>query len=457
MAENELSKVVEGGYCIGCGACAAASPENISVIEDEYQQYQAKIRDGHDREAVASACAVCPFSNQGLNEDEISDRVFDKSSGAEGAVIGYYRSLYAGHVVEDKIRDKATSGGIITWTLAQLLERDLVDAVIHIKESDKEGTLFEYGFSRTKEEVIAGAKSRYYPVEMSEVMDFVKKNEGRYVFVGLPCFVKAARNLCIQDPVVGERIHYFVGLVCGHLKSKAFADLVGWQAGITPGTLKNIDFRNKIADRPANNYGIRVDGKDGKSKVLIARDCLGTNWGHGFFKYEACDYCDDIFSESADLAVGDAWLKEYTPDSKGNSVVITRNEVIDEIVTEGLKGDLLNLDELSADVMREAQGGGFRHRRSGLGYRLYLKQKKKLWAPKKRVEINKHGISFSRKLVLILRVYLRDKSAQYWKECRETGDYASFEGKIRGPSRAYGMLLKTAAFGKSMVQLIKKR
>ncbi len=454
---NDLNKIIDGGYCIGCGACAHAAKGSVEIIEDEYRQYQARIKPDADDISLESALAVCPFSNEGLNEDQISEEVFDQDKGQVGDVIGYYQSLYAGHVVEDDLRAKVTSGGIITWALTQLLEKDHIDAVIHIKNSSKKGTIFEYGISHTSSEVIGGAKSRYYPIEMSEVMDFVRKNEGRYAFVGLPCFVKAARKLCMQDPVIEKRIRFFVGLVCGHLKSKAFAELVGWQAGIEPDKLANIDFRHKLPDRPADNYGIRVEDEDGNSKVLVARDTLGTNWGHGFFKYKACDYCDDIFSETADLAVGDAWLKQYTADSKGNSVVITRNKLIDELIHDGVQSGSLKLDVLTADEMRQAQGGGFRHRRSGLSYRLYLKQKKKLWAPNKRVPVSKNTISFSRKLVLIFRVYLRDKSAEFWKKSRVEGDYNNFEKRMNGPSRVYGMLLKSASLGKRLSQKVKKR
>ena len=153
--------------------------------------------------------------------------------------------------------------------------------------------------------------------------------------------------------------------------------------------------------------------------------------------------------------MGDAWLKQYTADPKGNSVVITRNKQIDELLREGQEDGELKLDTLSAEEMRQAQGGGFRHRRSGLGYRLYLKQKKGKWFPLKRVAVNRNAISFSRKLVLIYRVYLRDKSAEIWKDCRASKDYSSFERRMRGPSRGYSMLLKTAAFGKRLVQRIK--
>jgi coenzyme F420-reducing hydrogenase beta subunit len=190
----QLNEIINGGYCIGCGACAAASHGKVKVIEDEYLRYQARITTECDSEGISASLAVCPFSNENLNEDQISQQVFDPTEGQVGEVIGYYQSLYAGHVTDENVRIKVTSGGIISWTLSQLLERGLIDAVIHVKKVKKPGTLFEYGISRTPDEVLAGAKSRYYPVEISKMMDFVRNNDGRYAFVGLPCFVKAVRS-----------------------------------------------------------------------------------------------------------------------------------------------------------------------------------------------------------------------------------------------------------------------
>lgn len=442
---NELKKIIDGGYCIGCGVCVAATHGHISMVEDEFLQYQAEVPVAINSDAMASALAVCPFSDSGLNEDQISHKVFVRDKGQIGDVIGYYQSLYAGHVADDGIREKVTSGGIISWILSQLLERNLVDGVIHIKRCSRPGTLFEYGISRTSDEVLDGAKSRYYPVEVSQVMNYVRENEGRYVFVGLPCFNKAVRNLCLHDPVLNKRILYFVGLVCGHLKSKAYAELLGWRAGIDPKKLAYVDFRWKLPDRPADHYGIRVEDIEGNSKVLVAKETPGTNWGLGFFKYEACDYCDDIFSETADIAVGDAWLKQYTDDAKGNSVVVVRNEVIGDIIQNGIQSGVLELDVLTPDETLMSQGGGFRHRRTGLGDRLFLKQKRAEWVPKKRVDPVTAGIPFMRKLIYRYRMFLREQSAAAWRKSRECGDYTVFDRRMNWPTRGYSLLLKTAA------------
>lgn len=444
---NDLQKIIAGDYCIGCGACAATTA-NIKIIEDKYKKYQANIINDLDDKQLTLALNVCPFSNNGQNEDEISKTIFNHTEGRIGEVIGFYRSLYAGHVVDDNLRMNSTSGGIITWILMQLLETSLIDAVIHIKKSSKKGTLFEYGISKTKEEIMEGAKSRYYPIEMSKVLEYVKKNDLRYAFVGLPCFVKAIRKSCVEDKILADRIQFCVGLVCGHLKSKAYSEYVAWQAGITPENLAEIDFRYKVANQPANNYGIFVKDIYGNNTILNTRSTLGTNWGLGYFKYEACDYCDDIFAETADINVGDAWLKHYTVDYKGNSVIITRNKQIDEIIKNGIESGALKLDILSEEEIRQSQGGGFRHRRSGLEYRLYLKQRKGEWAPKKRVPINKNGISLSRKIIYIFRVYLQKKSSHYWMLASKNGNYDSFERRMRIPGRIYQLFLNLIAWSR---------
>lgn len=446
---SELEKIVKGGYCIGCGSCASIS-NDIEIVENKYKYYEALIKDSSNSDTIDNATAVCPFSNMGLNEDEMSNIIFDQSKGKIGEVIGYYQGLYAGHFDDENIRMKTTSGGIITYTLIQLINRKLVDAVIHVKPTGTEGTLFKYSISKTEEEIVKGAKSRYYPIEMSDVIKYVKQNDMRYVFVGLPCFVKSIRKYMQIDEIINSRIKFCIGLVCGHLKSKAFSELVAWQGGIDPLKLKYIDFRYKIIDRPADNYGISVEENSGQKNILVAKETMGTNWGLGYFKYEACDYCDDIFSETADLTVGDAWLKTYTKDYKGNSVIITRNEKIDKILCDGLTKNELSLDRLSEDEMRNAQGGGFRHRRSGLSYRLYLKKKNKQWAPKKRVEISRNSISGSRKLIYKYRVFLREKSSEYWYYASKKGDYRIFTKKMKFITDVYSMLLKLSSLLKRL-------
>src|SRR5699024_6308012 len=128
--------------------------------------------------------------------------------------------------------------------------------VIHVKKNvNKENDLlFKYEISSSIEEVQQGAKTKYYPVELSEVIKKVKETPGRYAIIGIPSFIYAVRLLTIQDKILDDRIKYTIGLVCGHQKSTKFSEFMAWQVGIEPGNLIDIDFRHKLPDKPANQY-----------------------------------------------------------------------------------------------------------------------------------------------------------------------------------------------------------
>lgn len=425
---NSLHNIVEGGYCIGCGACNAVDP-SIRIALDEYGKYQANVSRAAT-ELGENVLNVCPFSDEGPNEDAIGKRIFAEDC-SHDSQLGYYRSLFVGHVAEGKYRETGASGGIITWLLVNMLQEGMVDHVIHVKKAgrQKNGCLFKYGMSSSAEEIMDGAKSRYYPVEISRVMEQVRKSPGRYVFVGLPCFVKAVRRLMESDPVIRERIKFCVGLVCGHLKSAAFADSFAWQVGIAPGSLEEIDFRVKIPGRSAGNYGVYFRG-GGLELIKPTREFLGANWGHNFFRYAACDYCDDVFAETADVAIGDAWLPKYETDSGGNCVVVVRNPILGEVFNDAIQSGRLKLGPSTVEEITLSQAGGLRDRREGLGYRLYLRQKKKTWAPSKRVAAQKPAIPLRRMLIYKNRSNMAMASHRYWKIAVDKGSFGLFENKM---------------------------
>lgn len=96
---------------------------------------------------------------------------------------------------------------------AQLLARGLVDGVAHVVPADAQqaGRLFRYRISRSVDALREGAKSRYYPVEMSEVLREIRAVPGRYAVVGIPCFIKAVQLLRRQDALLRERIAFTLG------------------------------------------------------------------------------------------------------------------------------------------------------------------------------------------------------------------------------------------------------
>ncbi len=413
---NELRQVIEGGYCIGCGACHAATQGTVQIGMNREGLFQANAdqADALPQEALSNALQACPFSSLGPNEDAIAQAHFGRLGNPDSR-LGHVGDAYIGHVTEGDFRSGGTSGGLISWILSELLRTGRIHAAIHVRSIDhpEDGVLFRYGISRSGPEIQAHAKSRYYPVEMSHVLQTVRDTPGSYALVGLPCFIKAFRRLARFDPVLQERVKFCIGMVCGHLKSKAFADCFGWQVGIPPGQLEEADFRVKQPGRTASDYGVLLRGA-GVDVTRPVRQFFGANWGYNFFRYPACDFCDDVFAETADMVVGDAWLADYEKDPLGNSIVVLRNQTLRELVHQARQENRLHLAPASPDLIAESQGGGLRDRREGLAYRLARRQLRGQWIPSKRIRPNATALPPQRARRYRLRSETGAASLRWW-------------------------------------------
>lgn len=425
--------VVQNDYCIGCGACSIIN-DNIKVELDSFGKFKAALKNVSEVNiSDTPVTAVCPFSDQSVNEDVIGQELYGDLDIGYDTKIGYFDGIYAGHVEEGEFRKNGSSGGMGTWILSELFRLGLIDGVVHVKSNnhnEHDPLLFRYQISRSLNEITSGAKSRYYPVEMSEVLKTIKENPGRYAVIGVSCFIKSVRLLARQDPEINERVKYCIGLICGHEKSTRFAEMLAWQVGIEPGKISTIDFRKKLEGRVANDYAVEVVGTvEGREVTVTKRmhELMGFNWGHGFFKPKSCDYCDDVMNETADLTIGDAWLPQYVQDSKGTNVLVVRHPVIKEIIEEGIESSKLSLDIISAESVAKSQSSNYRHRRDELPFRLQVAKDAGAWAPKKRVVPSSDNIAKNRKSLQLTRMELAQKTHSSFAEARKMGSLPYFK------------------------------
>lgn len=456
--------VLKYDYSYGTGVSAYVD-DAISIKWNEFGEYKPVMSEKSNMKDEAKAISLSlvePMMNNGLNESIVADELFGSISGiTHHPKLGYYSDLYAGHVSEGDYRKRASSGGLGTWILKELFEKEMIDGVIHVKENNdpEDSALFHYDISRSIEEIKQGAKTKYYPVELSRVLKLIRETPGRYAIIGLPAYIYSVRLLARQDDVVNSRIKYAIGLICGHLKSARFADLMGWQLGIKPGDIEKIDFRKKLADRPAHRYGIEITGKvEGESQTFIkpVKELMGQNWGQGFFKVKASDYTDDVMNETADMTIGDAWLPEYTNDSEGTNVLLVRHPEIASLIKEGIKDNKLVLVEITSDKIVESQASHFRHTQDELGYRLWMRDKEKEWRPTKRVKAS-NKLPFIRKKIQEQREIIAQSSHIHFKEAIERDDLSYFSQKMEPLVKKYERYYSYAYYTKQgFGQLTKK-
>lgn len=422
--------------------------DNIEMKLNEYGLYEEQMK--NTKQKISEEVLKCyPIFNNNVNEsivanelyNEIKDIHFDKR-------IGFYKDLYVGHVLEGNYRKNGSSGGFGTWILKELLENNEIDYVIHVKKNNKsKDILFKYDVSNNIEEVLDGSKTKYYPTELSEVLNTVKEQEGRYAIVGIPSFIYSIRLLMKNNKIIKERIKYTVGLICGHQKSTKFAESMAWEVGIKPGNLLDIDFRYKIPNKPANQYGVKFTGSvNNEIKTIIKpkSELFGQNWGWGMFKPLSSDFCDDVFNETADIVLGDAWLNEYVSESGGNNIVIVRNENISRLVKNALREGRLNLTEVSKDKIFESQASHYKHTHDELEYRLYKRKSMGLWVPEKRVKPSSK-IKPVRQEIQELRIKISEMSHIIYLKAVEKNNYDYFRTNMEKITDDYRILYKKLA------------
>lgn len=377
---------------------------------------------------------MCPFTNDSEDEDAIAARLYGDLTHDER--IGRYRSLYAGRIADDGEVPFSSSGGLTNWTLTKLLEEGLVDGVIHV--GDLEQPMFGYVISTTLDELRDGRKSKYFPSTFDEVLRSIRGDTRRYAFVGIPCAVKALRHVTSQDDVLRDQIVFAVGIVCGHLKTMAYPESFAWQLGIEPAELETVDFRIKDPELTSRQYkfGARAKGAT-EWREAQTLSLVGGSWGHAVFQLNACNYCDDVFAETADVVFGDAWLSKYEIDWRGTNVVVTRNPIIDRVLRDGVDRGEITLDVLDSDAVARTQAGNFRHRRDGLAVRLADDETAGLWAPAKRVKPGYGHVAAERVDLIRKRRELSQVSQVAFENAKSAGDLNVYLNAVKPLIDAY--------------------
>jgi len=441
--------VVRSGLCVGCGSCVAQgdavaiAPPQPQMVLDGHGELKPRGEPGWMRHGPPAFARTCPSSPVALDETRIAAELFPGAACSDEGM-GRFLGAYVGFAAEPGWRERGSSGGLVSWVAAELLRTGRVDGVAHVGPSDN-GRLFCYRLSRSLAEIQAGAKSRYYPVDMSEVLAEIRAVPGRYAVVGVPCFIKAVQLLRREDALVRERVVVTLGLFCGHMKSARLVESFAQQMQVPLAEVEGMDFRLKDARRPANWYTAQFRLRDGRTAQRDWFHLAEGDWGAGFFQNEACNFCDDVMAETADISFGDAWVEPYASDGRGTNVVIARSPEMQALLSRALATRRLALDPVGADFVARTQAAGLRQRREGLAYRLTWRRSG--LRPRKRVSPER-ALPWRRKLIYRARAAISTWSRRLFRLARATGKYRLYRWWARHALALYqGLAYSTGRLG----------
>ncbi|MDD2425870.1 MAG: Coenzyme F420 hydrogenase/dehydrogenase, beta subunit C-terminal domain [Bacteroidales bacterium] len=421
-----IDLVTRRDLCTGCGLCCYSCSSH--ALEMHWNDY------GFLEPVLTGSCkscgdciTVCPFNPQPAPEIRDENKIaglFLQEATLHHPRIGRYNGLYAGY--SDKFRMTSSSGGVATYVLTTLLEKGIVQHLFLVRESALKGVHYEYRLCSTAAEVAQGAKTKYYPVTLANLLSGIRELQGKVAVTGVGCFIKAIRLAQYKDSVLYDKIAFLAGIICGGIKSSFFTEYLSEKTGVSHLLCTKPEYRIKNPESTASDYIFGCyKGEEGEMQSVRMKS-LGDMWGTGFFKNNACDYCDDVTTELADISLGDAWQKPYVMDGRGTSLVVTRSALAEKIIMDGILNGELYMEKLPLDNFLDSQQGSFNHRQKALGYRIKLASGKGRELPPKR-DVDE-TIPFDFKIVQRCRRVIRRKSLEIWRKSRNS---STLDKKLR--------------------------
>lgn len=372
---NVISEIVVKDLCIGCGVCVAMCPHQILKFRvtqiGTYEPFEV-------RECInkCRACLqVCPFYPENENETNLGDKHFTRTPLIKYLEpIGYYNGTYAGFVFDKNLRSRSSSGGLATWFLTELIKNHIVDYVVCATQI-KNLNLFRLRICKSIDDIQSCSGSHYCPVESITAFTEILKVPGRYAVTGLPCQLKAIKLATQKNVTLRNRIFLLVGLTCGQLKTINYTLYLKALAGADGGPSK-IKYREKIRGIPVNNFCFSSTNSKGERSEVFFRDGPSQAWTNRWFTPNPCNYCDDVFSEVADITFMDAWLPRYMRETGGTNLIITRTSIVKDMLIKGNEENKIYIEAVKPEDVIESQDGVILFKRKQLAYRLYLLKKK---------------------------------------------------------------------------------
>lgn len=345
-----VGRVLKGELCTGCGLCAGVSGGALEIRSAP---------PGYNRPAQLAPISV-----------EAENKV---AAACPGAVVapwdlapdvdpywGPWRDIMVGAAVDEEVRFEGSSGGVLSALSIRALETGLVDRVLHVGADPRNPTRNTLAVSRTREEVIARAGSRYTASSPLAQIDQVLAEGGSIAFVGKPCDVSALRNLSKVDRRVGEHIRLFMSFFCAGIPSHAGVERILGEMDVRPEEVTSFRYRGR--GWPGNCV---AETPDRAVEMSYAR-----SWGDHLSKEVQfrCKICPDAIGGAADIACADAWYGNEAgypqfEEADGRSLIIARSELGHQLLKEALSSGSLSAEPLPIAEIEKMQPGQARRKR----------------------------------------------------------------------------------------------
>ena len=235
--------------------------------------------------------------------------------------LGEWRFLRKGYALDETIRDRAASGGLVTAFLCYLLRTHQIDGAWVTTTKITNGSLsYDTHIAVTEEEIRDASSSTYASVPMLKHIDMVRKFRGKLAVVMIPCQLSALESLMKKEAALRDKIVLKIGLYCSGNQGIEATGFALKKQGISLEGAKRFYYRQgHWRGQSAVVY------EDGTEKSFSYTRTVCTFRNAYFFENSSCMTCQDQYAYDADISFGDVWLSEMKQNPIKHSSCIVRS------------------------------------------------------------------------------------------------------------------------------------
>ncbi len=277
-----VSIVRDKNLCCGCGLCVSICPVNaITYLESSFEI-------NGDKCFNCGLCfACCPRSF--FPKSMKNERKENNSNVKFINQLNFYRQVYSARTNDEKIKEVAQDGGIVTTLLKAAFQENLIDSVLTVGVSDEPHKPLPL-IIRNENDLIQTAGTKYANSPSFTILHDAK-NFNKIAIVGTPCMMEAIKKSSFypMNKPFYENIQLKIGLFCMEsFDYDQILELLKNEFHSSPDTIKKMDI---------DKGKFYLFNKDGGSLDLPLKKIK---------KYGrlGCFFCDDLTAEQADISVG---------------------------------------------------------------------------------------------------------------------------------------------------------
>ncbi len=366
MTQDPITRAVACNLCTGCGACAGAFPDFITMVDDPLNGRRPVVADGAKaREAAKAAASLCAGTGADFTRLPQTDAI-DRDWGPVLAA-------WQGHAADAEIRHRGSSGGAVTALALFALQSGVVDGVAHIAARTDDPRLNEAVISRDRAALLRGAGSRYAQASPAEALGAIAAGSERTAFIGKPCDVASVAQAAAGDAALAAKLPLTIAIFCAGAPNLNATEKLLDRLEVPKGA-RLTDLRYRGAGWPGLMQARWLDeaGVEQVSKGIPYAE----GWGRILQadRRWRCRICTDHTGAFADISVGDPW---HTPpaghEDAGRSLIVARTERGRALIHAAIAAGVLVATPEGRDAIARAQPGLVQTQGAVWGRRLVMR------------------------------------------------------------------------------------